>query len=282
MPPSREQLGIIGLGAIGGSLALAIRESVEVLVWSRDPGDREAARRRGLAVVPDEVGAWARAFDMASMIVIAVPVGEIATVARSVLESVPDECVVTHVGSLQSRSALRLTDDISARVIGTHPLAGSERSGFTAARAAMFQGASLRAEARATSAQRARIEALWRIAGITRVVWDEAERHDALMSWVSHLPQLTATALAATLARSTVDANALGSGGSDVTRLAASDWAMWKPLLERAPRETGDALEHLARTIHDLRNAIAQNDWATLAALWEQGRAWKSTERSAP
>ena len=281
MPSSRERLGIVGLGAIGGSLALALRDIAEVVVWSRDPADRDAATATGLSIAPEEVGGRAKAFQRASMLVIAVPLDQVASVAQSAIESVPDECLVTHVGSLQSRPALGLSDYLHARVIGTHPVAGAERSGFGAARANMFRGACLRAESRATPAQRARIEDLWRSAGITRVVWDEAGRHDALMAWVSHLPQLTATALSATLAQGAVEASALGPGGRDMTRLAVSDLAMWKPLLERAPRETTAALGQLTRTLQDLREAIERHDSETLAALWEKGRVWKNAEDAA-
>jgi prephenate dehydrogenase len=281
MPFSGEQLGIVGLGAIGGSLALAVREITEVVVWSRDPADRDAARGTGLSVAPEGVAGWAKAFQRASMIVIAVPLDQVASVAQSVIASVPDECLVTHVGSLQSRPALGFSDHLHARVIGTHPVAGAERSGFGAARPNMFRGACLRAESRATPAQRARIEDVWRSAGITRVVWDEADSHDALMAWVSHLPQLTATALSATLAQSVIEVSALGPGGRDMTRLAVSDFAMWKPLLERAPRETTAALGQLTRMLQDLRDAIERRDSETLAAVWEKGRVWKNTEDAA-
>jgi prephenate dehydrogenase len=282
MSSSRETLGIVGLGAIGGSLALAVRDIADVVVWSRDATDRDEATRAGLAVAAEDAGSWARAFQHASMIVIAVPLDQVASVARTLLESVPHECLVTHVGSLQSRAAVGLIEDLHARVIGTHPVAGSERSGFVAARRTMFRGACLRAESRAAPSQRARIEEIWRAAGITSVVWDDADRHDALMAWVSHLPQLAATALSATLAHSLTPASTLGPGGRDVTRLAASDFTLWKPLLDRAPRETTEALGQLTRTLQDLRAAIEHHDTVSLAAMWEQGRIWKTTEDRAP
>src|SRR5688572_26710670 len=199
MPESPERVGILGLGAIGGSLALALRGTANVVAWSSDGSDREAARRAGIAICASGEANWTSDFADAGMIVIAVPIDEIASVLQMLLGCVPNDCLLLHVGGLQGQAALGLTDDQYRRVIGIHPIAGSERSGFAAANAAMFRGATLRAESRATMAERARIAWMWHSVGGRRLEWEEATAHDELMAWVSHLPQLTATALSATL-----------------------------------------------------------------------------------
>lgn len=277
----QDRVGIVGLGAIGGSLALALGAQSRVLAWSRDPADRDAARAAGIAVCRGERSTWAEELATSSVILIAVPLDEVASVVRQLLAAVPDECALVHATSLQRREALGLSETEFGRVIGAHPVAGSERSGFPAATRALFHGATVRAETRASAALRARIERLWRAAGAARLVWDDAVAHDELMAWVSHLPQLAATALAAALAQRGTASGDLGPGGREMTRLAASDFGMWAPILERAPRETVEALRCLTSTLGALGQALDARDARSLADVWGQARAWKRAEESA-
>ena len=274
-PHDQERIGIVGLGVVGGSLALAWRDQHELLAWARDATDRAAARAAGIAVCGDDSSTWLADMATATVVVLAVPLHDVASVVRQVLAHLPDDSLVLHTTSLQSREALGLTDTEFRRVLGTHPIAGSERSGFSAADAAMFRGATVRADARATDAARARIERLWREAGISRIAWTDASVHDELMSWASHLPQLTATALAAVLARQGIEPRDIGPGARDMTRLAASDPGMWAPILQNAPRATVDALRRLTSALDALGNALDRRDAATLAASWEEARAWR-------
>src|SRR5687768_15221520 len=195
-----ERIGVIGLGAIGGSLALAWRGAASIRAWSRDGADRALARAAGVTICDGEESAWPSGMADSTTVVVAVPVDQVASVVQQLGRELPDECLLLHVASLQARNALGLSDSEFQRVLGTHPLAGSERSGFGAARIEMFRGATVRAEARATPAERRRIEELWRTAGVARIVWQDATEHDTLMSWLSHLSQLNATAIAALLA----------------------------------------------------------------------------------
>ena len=275
MPPlDHERVGIVGLGAIGGSLALALRERAPVLAWSRDLSDREAAGAAGIRVCRGDT--WATEMSACTTVLIAVPLDEIGVVVRDLLPRVPDSCLVMHASSLQRREALGISEREFQRVLGSHPIAGSERSGFAAANGALFRDATLRAEARAADAARSRIERFWRAAGASRFVWDDASTHDALMAWISHLPQLTATALAAVLAEHDVAAPEVGPGARDTTRLAASDLAMWAPILERAPRETIDALRRLTSTLGELGDALEAHDQGSVAQTWQRARSWKA------
>lgn len=269
-----ERVGIVGLGAIGGSLALALRERTSLRTWSRDPRDRELARSAGITVARDE--AWVGEMSACTIVVLAVPLDEISGVVRALLPHVADACLVMHASSLQRREALGLSESEFERVVGAHPIAGSERSGFAAADRAIFCDATLRAEARAAAHDRTRIEMLWCAAGASRFVWDDASRHDALMAWISHLPQLTATALAAVLADQGVPPDDVGPGASDTTRLAGSNLAMWSSILERAPRETIDALRGLTSTLGALGDALEARRSGVLAHIWERGRVWRS------
>jgi prephenate dehydrogenase len=272
---AHERVGIVGLGAIGGSLALALREHASSIAWSRDQADRTAAEGAGLRVSREDGASWLSDFANATVLVIAVPLDEIASVARASLPVLPNDSLVLHVGSLQRHDALGLSDAESRRVLGTHPIAGSERSGFAAATAAMFQGATVRAEARATEAERRRIEALWGAAGVEHLVWGDAADHDDLMSWVSHLPQLTATALAAALGQRGITARDAGPGARDLTRLASSDLTMWRPILSKASAETPTALRCIGGILESLASAIEAGDHIRIATSWEKAQVWR-------
>jgi prephenate dehydrogenase len=95
------------------------------------------------------------------------------------------------------------------------------------------------------------------------------------MAWVSHLPQLTATALAATLAAGGIDAQTIGTGARDTTRLAASDLGSWPTLLAGAPDELDAALGLLLDTISRLRASLGSGDGEALASIWNHARAWR-------
>jgi|SRR5919109_236768 prephenate dehydrogenase len=274
-PRSDERLGIVGLGAIGGSLALALRDQGSLIAWSRDSVDRTAAAAAGIRICAGDDFGWLRDFANATIVVIAVPLDEVASVARAVLTVVPNDALLLHTASLQRREAVGLSDADWPRVVGTHPIAGSERSGFAAAAATMFQRATLRAEARATDAEGRRIEALWGAAGVDHIVWGDAAAHDDLMSWVSHLPQLTATALAAVLAQQRIGPHDAGPGARDATRLASSDLAMWKAILTNASRETPTALRRLTAILEALAAAVEAKDHARIAKHWEEAHVWR-------
>jgi prephenate dehydrogenase len=276
-PRLEERIGIVGLGAVGGSLALALRDRVPLLAWSRDAADRASARVAGIEVCREDGSTWMEEMAHTTVVVIAVPLDQVAAIARGMLARLPDDALVVHTTSLQSRDALGLSETEFQRVLGTHPIAGSERSGFAAADAGMFRGATVSAEARALEAERERIETLWRATGIARIAWGDAAAHDELMSWVSHLPQLTATALAAVLAQQKVAPSDVGPGARDTTRLASSDFGMWAPILRNAPPETAEALRRLTRTLDALSDAIERHDSTPIAAWWEQARAWRTS-----
>jgi prephenate dehydrogenase len=214
----------------------------------------------------------------ASVVIFAVPIDALAAVAPPVCEALAPSAVAMHAGGLQRRGALGLDEATHARLLGTHPLAGSHESGFGAARPDLFAGCTVSVDARADAVARAAAERLWRAAGAARIDYRAAEEHDRLMAWVSHLPQLAATALAATLADAGVDPRDTGPGARDTTRLAGSPLAAWPALLRGAPADVDRALCELERTIGELRSALARGDRARLEALWTTAREWRQRQ----
>ncbi|HEX5438559.1 MAG TPA: prephenate dehydrogenase/arogenate dehydrogenase family protein [Gemmatimonadaceae bacterium] len=265
-------VAVIGLGLIGGSLARALAEQgIPVRGWSTSADDRALAGAAGVGVA----AAAAAAVAGAATVVFAIPVDRLATTVPPLLGLLERDAVALHAGGVQRQQALHLHDAHYARLLGTHPLAGSHNSGFSASRPDLFAGATVSMEARADASAREHAEWLWRAVGATEMVYRSADEHDHLMTWVSHLPQLAATALAATLAGCGVDPRDVGPGGRDTTRLAASPFEQWRPLLAAAPGDLAAALRVLEARLQELRQVVEHPDTAALAAFWSSARAWR-------
>jgi prephenate dehydrogenase len=138
----------------------------------------------------------------------------------------------------------------------------------------MFAGCVVSVEARASGHARATAERLWRLVGAQRFEYRTAEDHDRLMTWVSHLPQLASTALADALASAGVGSQALGPGGRDATRLAASPFEIWGGILAAARPEAARAAAALERSVREIRSALESGDMETVERIWASARAW--------
>jgi prephenate dehydrogenase len=269
------RVAIIGLGVIGGSAALKLLErGATPAGHSADEEDRRLAAAAGV-----RVASIAEIVPDADLILIAVPLDKLVDVAREVLAASSQHATVLHACSLQRPDATRLEPELASRIIGTHPLAGSAQSGFGAATADLFRGATVFVEERGDRRMREDAELFWSMAGASRIEYRSAADHDNLMAAVSHVPQVLATSLAATLAYANVPRAALGPGGRDMTRLAGSSWEMWRPLLTATPGRTLAMLESIETELRDIREAILKQTLDETGVTWDAARAWALEER---
>jgi prephenate dehydrogenase len=271
---SLPNVTVVGLGCIGGSLIEAISPSGGGLArgWSTSAQDCGMARALAFDVCD---GTLEDSMREANLVIIAVPVQAIAEVASVAARAAPPEAAIVHCGGVQLRDALELDDATHARVIGAHPLAGSHDSGFGAARADLFQGCTVSIESRAPDSVRSWMTWLWTHVGATRLEYRTAEEHDTMMAWVSHLPQLTSTALAATFAAERIDPDSVGPGARDTTRLAASTFEQWSSLVRAQPAVLDAGLARLEHTVADIREALARGDQRALRKIWDAARDWR-------
>jgi len=137
----------------------------------------------------------------------------------------------------------------------------------------------VRGEAGETAAER--VETLWTAVG-ARPGWREAATHDEEIVWTSHLPQLVSNAVAAVLAGKGVDPDALGTGGRDVTRLAASPPELWGELLRRMPASERQALGAVARELERLAELLSEDRAQELTGYMEATRRWSRGGDDAP
>jgi prephenate dehydrogenase len=265
-------VGVVGLGVMGGSLVRGLSSAGRaVLAWSPDTAEREeAAALPGVTVAEPGGMAGCRG------VVVAVHLDALGDALQKVAAGGEGAGWVQDVASLQA-PALRALGraGLGSRAISSHPMAGAEGSGFGASRADLYSGARVWLTPSAAAGDvRDDARAFWEEVG-ARPAWIEAEEHDRRMGWVSHLPQLVSTELAALLmARGLAPAD-LGPGALDMTRLAASAPGMWEPLLRASPRVAAEALEALAERLAHRARSLADGDISAFGETLAETREWR-------
>jgi prephenate dehydrogenase len=245
---------VVGSGLLGTSIGLGLTAvGVDVLLADVSPS--------ALALAVDYgAGRAAEPGDRTAFVVVAVPPDRVAQVVAEELAAYPD-ALVTDVASVKAAplDALRAAGADLARYLGSHPMAGRERTGPLAARADLFLGRPwvITPHATTTTEQVVALEGLALDLGATPVRL-EAERHDEAVALVSHAPQLVASLVAARLLVASPPALGLaGQGVRDVTRIAASDPALWVQILSANAAQVRPVLAALRDDLDAVLTALA-------------------------
>ncbi|MCC6442183.1 MAG: prephenate dehydrogenase [Armatimonadetes bacterium] len=280
-------VAIIGVGLMGGSLGMALRQRG---LASRVTGVGRRAERLETARSLGAVDAWAldphEGVREADIVFIGVPVGQTAAIFRQVAPSLPGGCLVTDLGSAKAR----LTTDCEAACpegvffVGGHPMAGSEATGVEAARPDLYEGAVyiLTETARTDPGALERLEALVRALGAAPLRL-APEDHDRMVAFTSHLPHLLAWALA----RAAEDARRIDpsllslAAGSfrDMTRIAASSPEMWRDIFLHNRENLLKAALDFRLRLQALEDAITSGDEAGLERLLAEGQTARKAFR---
>ncbi len=273
---------IIGLGLMGGSLALALRGRVRrMCVVDRDPATLALAGERGVADLI--TGDPAEGVSDADLVVLATPVRSILELVRAMPGLRPEGSMLLDLGSTKREICAALAAlPACFQAIGGHPMCGKEMSGLTAAEATLFQGRSFvlcpAGERSSGQIQTVAMELISAIGAVALVV--PADEHDRIVALTSHLPYLLATMLMAQVAvRAEKDAlvwPVSGTGLRDMTRLAGSDPHMMADILVTNREAILSELRQYRRVLDDL---IAQVEFADEAALlnWLAARQQEHT-----
>lgn len=261
-------IAIVGTGLIGTSIALgATRAGMRVTGWDRVTATAErAAATGGLVAAPTLADAVATA----DLVVVCTPIATVASTVVEALRAAP-EAVVTDAASIKGRVvdavAAEVGPDEAARFVGGHPMGGSERSGPEHASASVVDGVVwvLAPTSVTAPATVARAEAFVQRVG-ARPVQLTPERHDRLVAFVSHLPQVASTTLMGLAAMEEADEPEillLAAGGfRDLTRLAASNPSLWSEILLANRDQIVRAIDLYASGLFELRDRIAEADSA--------------------
>jgi prephenate dehydrogenase len=264
-------VAIVGLGLIGGSVAMGLRRAwpdVRIVGVDR-PEIASAARERGAV---DDVRERAVDLPDVELIVLATPVPRIVELL-GVLDGTGTRALVTDVGSTK-RHVAATAAGTGLRFVGGHPIAGAATAGLAHARADLFERREwMLVPGTAPDADVAALERL--IAGLgARPRRMEADAHDRVMAYVSHLPQLLATALMTT-AGDAVGRDGLaaaGPGFGDMTRLASSPADIWKGIVATNADYIAEAITALAAALPACGGGTI--DPRQVEALFQRANSW--------
>ncbi|MEM6485670.1 MAG: prephenate dehydrogenase/arogenate dehydrogenase family protein [Pseudomonadota bacterium] len=274
------RIGIAGVGLIGGSLALGLRRSWEtatLIGWDLSSDVAEGAKNAG--VLHDVVDSLDALVSRVDVLVLAPPTSACASLLEQALSSESSGCVITDVASVKG-PLMKVAEKFSAErtrfLVPGHPIAGSERSGYEAARADLFanHGVILTPGDDTDSASVDVVKRMWRAVGAS-VYEMPAKDHDAILARTSHLPHMLAFALVQALA-SHVDRDAIfrhaAGGFRDFTRIASSNPIMWRDIALNNPDALLDSMDEFERQLQELRLAIADGDGQALEHFFRDAK----------
>ena len=277
---SIERIAIIGLGLIGGSIGLALREMLPAITttgWDADPDVRQKAMQRGLVGTvcdsPDD------AVRDAQLVILCVPVGAMGAAAQCIAGALPPGAIVSDVGSSKHSVAKAIAKALpDAVIVPAHPVAGTEKSGPDAGFPELFRHrwCILTPEDDTPAEAVEQVAAVWQGLG-AKVEIMEPAHHDLVLAVTSHIPHLIAYTIVGTasdledVTRGEVIKYSAG-GFRDFTRIAASDPTMWRDVFLTNRDAVLEVLGRFTEDLTALQRAIRNGDGDTLFELFERTR----------
>jgi prephenate dehydrogenase len=267
-------LSVLGVGLIGGSIALAARERLRVSVSGYDSRGAALDAAVGRGALDRPCASVEDAVAEADAVFVAVPVGQLSELVGAALAAAPADCVVTDVGSTK-RAVVAAHGD--PRFVGGHPLAGAENAGVDHARADLFEGAVwyLTPTERTSGLLYDRLYRLLHGLGAQPTAIDP-QTHDAILASVSHLPHVLANVLVNEAAR------ALSAGGErlpatgpsfrDATRVAGAPSAIWTDIYLSNADALAVELDAVIDQLAGVRDALVSGDAERITA-WNDAAA---------
>lgn len=274
------KLVVIGVGLIGGSFALALKKAKAVKhVVGVGRSRKNLAAALKMRIIDEASTDAAHAVADADLVLLAMPVGQMAEVMARIASHLPPRAVVTDGGSTKQdvvAYARRFLGAHFPRFVPAHPIAGTENSGAAAAFADLYRGRNVIITPQPeTTAQALRlVSAAWQQCG-ARIVRLEAQEHDAVFAAVSHLPHVLVFALVNALARRPEARKLFGfsAGGlRDTVRIAGSSPEMWRDICVANRDELLAVLDDYEDELESVRSAIESGDGATLERMFEHAR----------
>jgi prephenate dehydrogenase len=262
-----RRIAVLGTGLIGGSFALAVRQSfpdVHIVGWDRSEVLHRAQER---GAIQEGFTDLARALAGADLVYVALPVGHTLELLPEIARRAAANALVTDAASTKARVCRLAAESFrgSAGFLGGHPMAGKETSGIEAADADLFRGAKyvLIGEASAAAPRERQFAALVADLG-AQPVWMDAETHDWAVAIVSHLPQMLAVALAGVvdeeMDETGMPAALAGRGLRDMLRLAGSPYSIWRDISLTNTTNIARALDRVSQAIEDLRTRLRSRE----------------------
>ena len=274
-----QQISILGPGLIGASLALALKSRglcQRVHVWSRRSETRIQASLTDWC--DSTFDSAPEACKGSQLVVICTPVETIVPILNQILPTVDKTTLITDVGSTKKIICEKAKSiDVEFNFIGSHPMAGSDKTGMSNAYADLFQDAAciLTPLEDAKNIQVKRLDKLWAAVGM-KVVITTPQKHDEIVANISHLPHLIATSLSSyLLGKDGGWRNLAGGGLRDTTRVASGDPDLWIQILEHNREEVLRAIYGFKSELQGLESALYDEDRSGLMARLERGKCFR-------
>lgn len=270
-----DQVSIVGVGLLGGSVALALGErslAKTIVGIGRDTAKLQTLVDKGMlhrATID-----LAEGVAESDLVVVCTPVSTVGPTVLQAMRSAPQTCLITDVGSTKAKIVEQITGaggQAANRFVGSHPLAGNHRAGAEFAQANLFEDRTVvvtpsdSTDAGAT----ARIVDFWKAVG-AHVVQLDPDEHDAALAMTSHLPHLLASALAAATPDGILALAA--TGWADTTRVAAGDPDLWRQIFLANRTQVLTALHQFDQHLDSIRDAIEAQDGPELERLLAEGK----------
>jgi prephenate dehydrogenase len=280
-----DTVAIVGVGLIGGSIGLALRErrlARTIIGVGRRQASLDVARQVG--AIDQGVTSLSTGVAEAQFIIVATPVDTIAEKVIQAAAACPAASLITDAGSTKESIVTAVDAGLASRrsgprFVGSHPLAGDHRTGSEHARADLFDGRAVVVTRRVHTRPAAVTEAtgFWESLG-AKVITMSPAAHDEGLALTSHLPHLLAAALAAATPTNLLP---LAAGSwRDTTRVAGSDPKLWQPIFAANRDRVLEALDRFSQVLAGVRENLEQTDYESLSLVLEKA-AQAKRERDA-
>ncbi len=269
-----DTVAIVGVGLIGGSIGLALRKknlAKNVVGIGRRQASLRVARR--VEAVTHTTIDLNKGVAEAELVIVCTPVGRIVDHVRQAAQHCPERILITDAGSVKQPIVAALDGSLArgCRFLGSHPLAGSEKTGATYASAELFEGrvAILTPTVNTRAEDFDLLEQFWQSLG-SLVVQMSPEEHDQALALTSHLPHVAAGALTLTMPEKYY--RLTGSGLLDTTRIAGGDPELWRQILVLNRDNILRALEQYGSNLASLHAALRDNNLEEITRFLTQAK----------
>ena len=265
-----NKVAIIGVGLIGGSIALAIKKkrlAGEIVGVSRHKKTLLLARKSGAI---DRGSQDINIIRDADLLILATPVSTILNLAPAIRKIISSICIVSDVGSTKQEIVSKL-GKIFPRYVGSHPLAGSEKRGIINADSFIFKDSLCILTPTKNTDKEAlgKVKRLWAKLG-AKVIFLAPATHDKLLSHLSHLPHVVAFSLIESIPKRYL--RFAPSSLRDTTRIALSDSRLWVDIFLSNQKNMLKSIEEFQRNLSKIKYAIRKKDKKLLSSILKQAQ----------
>jgi prephenate dehydrogenase len=275
-----RKITIIGVGLLGGSIGLAVkrrklaRQTAGLVRRTASLKDCERAGAVDFATTDLPAAVWD-----ADLVILCTPLAQMRSRVREMLPALKRGAIVTDVGSVKAsvvRELESLIQKSGAHFVGSHPMAGAEKTGVCAARADLFANTVciVTPTKETNRAALKKVEQFWRAVG-SRVLELKPEIHDALVSRSSHLPHVVAAMMATHVlnpANSRHQTALCANGFRDTTRIASGSPEMWRDIALANRKNLGRSLDAFIGDLQKFRRVLAKADVKAIAKFFETAK----------